>query len=416
DNPSYQQSPRHFVPTGMHSLALGTNLVEPLHALRLDAAGTTQHPVGCAPDEDMTVSSIASRYGLIRRVQWKKDHAKGSLLLQLDADPFVEQRIEGTNPISLYWFAPVGVVSSMFMQWRGSLEYRFDIIASQFHTGRLIVGYVPGLTASLQLQMDYMKLKSSSYVVFDLQESNSFTFEVPYVSYRPWWVRKYGGNYLPSSTDAPSTLFMYVQVPLIPMEAVSDTIDINVYVRGGSSFEVCVPVQPSLGLNWNTDFILRNDEEYRAKTGYAPYYAGVWHSFNNSNSLVFRWGSASDQIAQWPTISVPRGELAFLRIKDGKQAAVGTQPWRTMVVWPSGHGYNIGIPTYNAERARQLAQHLYGGGSLTDEKAKQLFVPANQQGPGKVSNGNPVWEVMRAPLATQRAHIQDFEFIEAIPE
>ncbi len=416
DNPSYQQSPRHFVPTGMHSLALGTNLVEPLHALRLDAAGTTQHPVGCAPDEDMTVSSIASRYGLIRRVQWKKDHAKGSLLLQLDADPFVEQRIEGTNPISLYWFAPVGVVSSMFMQWRGSLEYRFDIIASQFHTGRLIVGYVPGLTASLQLQMDYMKLKSSSYVVFDLQESNSFTFEVPYVSYRPWWVRKYGGNYLPSSTDAPSTLFMYVQVPLIPMEAVSDTIDINVYVRGGSSFEVCVPVQPSLGLNWNTDFILRNDEEYRAKTGYAPYYAGVWHSFNNSNSLVFRWGSASDQIAQWPTISVPRGELAFLRIKDGKQAAVGTQPWRTMVVWPSGHGYNIGIPTYNAERARQLAQHLYGGGSLTDEKAKQLFVPANQQGPGKVSNGNPVWEVMRAPLSTQRAHMQDFEFIEAIPE
>nr|WMV69900.1 MAG: polyprotein [Deformed wing virus] len=416
DNPSYQQSPRHFVPTGMHSLALGTNLVEPLHALRLDAAGTTQHPVGCAPDEDMTVSSIASRYGLIRQVQWKKDHAKGSLLLQLDADPFVEQRIEGTNPISLYWFAPVGVVSSMFMQWRGSLEYRFDIIASQFHTGRLIVGYVPGLTASLQQQMDYMKLKSSSYVVFDLQESNSFTFEVPYVSYRPWWVRKYGGNYLPSSTDAPSTLFMYVQVPLIPMEAVSDTIDINVYVRGGSSFEVCVPVQPSLGLNWNTDFILRNDEEYRAKTGYAPYYAGVWHSFNNSNSLVFRWGSASDQIAQWPTISVPRGELAFLRIRDGKRAAVGTQPWRTMVVWPSGHGYNIGIPTYNAERARQLAQHLYGGGSLTDEKAKQLFVPANQQGPGTASNGNPVWEVMRAPLATQRTHVQDFEFIEAIPE
>ena len=416
DNPSYQQSPRHFVPTGMHSLALGTNLVEPLHALRLDASGTTQHPVGCAPDEDMTVSSIASRYGLIRQVQWKKDHAKGSLLLQLDADPFVEQKIEGTNPISLYWFAPVGVVSSMFMQWRGSLEYRFDIIASQFHTGRLIVGYVPGLTASLQRQMDYMKLKSSSYVVFDLQESNSFTFEVPYVSYRPWWVRKYGGNYLPSSTDAPSTLFMYVQVPLIPMEAVSDTIDINVYVRGGSSFEVCVPVQPSLGLNWNTDFILRNDEEYRAKNGYAPYYAGVWHSFNNSNSLVFRWGSASDQIAQWPTITVPRGELAFLRIRDAKQAAVGTQPWRTMVVWPSGHGYNIGIPTYNAERARQLAQHLYGGGSLTDEKAKQLFVPANQQGPGKVSNGNPVWEVMRAPLATQQAHIQDFEFVEAVPE
>ncbi len=36
-----------------------------------------------------------------------KDH----FCYQLDADPFVEQRIEGTNPISLYWFAPVGVVS-----------------------------------------------------------------------------------------------------------------------------------------------------------------------------------------------------------------------------------------------------------------------------------------------------------------
>ncbi len=86
-----------------------------------------------------------------------------------------------------------------------------------------------------------------------------------------------------------------------------------------------------------------------------------------------------DQIAQWPTISVPRGELAFLRIKDGKQAAVGTQPWRTMVVWPSGHGYNIGIPTYNAERARQLAQHLYGGGSLTDRRANNyLFLLINK--------------------------------------
>nr|UDL13970.1 MAG: polyprotein [Xiangshan picorna-like virus 4] len=395
DNPPLQQAPHYLVPTGTHSMALGNNLVEPLHSLRLDAAGQTQHPAGCQPTEEMTVQNTIKRFGLIRQLKWSKDHHKGEKLLNIPADPFVHVAASKGH-----WFTPTGVVSSNFMYWRGSLEFKFDIIASPYHTGRLIVGYIPGVTSDKDVT--YQQLKSSPYVVYDLQDSNSFTFTVPYVSYRPWWMRRFTGNYVDAQVVAPSSLFVFVQVPLVPMEAVTAELDINVYMRGASNFEVSIPVQPSLGLNWNTEFIKRSYEIYQALEGYYPYYAGVWHSFNSSKSLVFRRGALSDQIAQFPTPSVLKGYYTVFGLNMIKDAPKGTQDWLYMVVWPSGHGYNIGIPTLSYGKAKSLAIHLYGGGSLTDTVAMALFVPASQQGAGEYSNGNPMWTAYSYPLPKQK--------------
>nr|UDL13968.1 MAG: polyprotein [Xiangshan picorna-like virus 2] len=398
DNPPYAQAPRYFVPTGAHSLSLGTSLAEPLQALRLDAKGQTQHMVGCDPDEAMTVSSIASHYGLIKQVVWSKDKTMGAKLFSVDADPFPTVAAT-TGAVDTHWVPPVGVVAGNFMYWRGSLEYRFDVIASQFHTGRLLVGYVPAALDGVDDKIDINTIKSSPYVVYDLQEGNSFTFTVPYVSFRPWWPRKYAGNYPVSTTFAPSRLFLLVQVPLVPMESVVAEVHINVYLRGASSFEVSVPVQPCFGLNWNTQFLLRNTEEYRALQGYAPYYAGTWHSFNKGNSLVFRWGTLSDQIAQWPDVKRVKDMATYFKLAVPEDAPQGDQPWTFMVVWPSGHGYSIGIPTKTEQAASRLAKLLYSGSSLGDKTVAANFVPSNNQGQGSYSNGNPVWERINVSIS-----------------
>nr|AWK77848.1 polyprotein [Darwin bee virus 3] len=390
DKPPETQAPSYLVPTGVHSLAHGTNVTEPLHALRLDARGQTKHIPGCEPDEDMTVDSLVRHYGLIDRVQWSKDYVVGAKIWAIDADPFAVN-MASDKGLTTYWVPPVGVVAGNYMYWRGSLEYRFDIIASQFHTGRLIVGYIPGYDGE-GINIDYNIIKSSPYVVYDLQEGNSFTFEVPYTSYRPFWPRKFAGNYEVSTTKAPSRLFMFVQVPLIPMEAVAESIDINIYLRGGKSFEVSVPTQPCFGLNWDTRFLTRSNEDYQALQGYAPYYAGTWHSFNNGNSLIFRWGTLSDEIAQFPSIKVDPGDFAYVQLQG--DYPTGTQKWVYFVVWPSGHGYNIGIPVRNIKDAQGLGAHLYRGGSLTDAAAIKYFVPATEQGSGSYSKGNPIGRIL----------------------
>lgn len=297
DNPTLSSVPSYLIPTGSHSWSLGTGLVEPLHNLRLDNKCPGVGRVGI--DNSETNIGIPCRtFGLLKAIDWssldKSKNSQGYCLFDCDAHPQLDKKHfkKNTKPsmMDTYNVPPVTVISSLYQQWRGTLEFRFDFVCSMFHTGRVLVAYIPGLHGD-SCTITLNQARSSPHMVFSLQDSNTFTFKVPYISDKPWWYRKYCSSQRRKEENAPSKLVMFVLNPLVVMESVSPAIEILVYVRAGDDFEVSVPVQPSVGLGYNRINAVDVKNKARALEGHYPYWCTNWNGFGESKKYIVYYGT-----------------------------------------------------------------------------------------------------------------------------
>ncbi|APG77410.1 hypothetical protein [Hubei picorna-like virus 26] len=372
DNPPSRRVANYIVPTATHSWSMGTDITEPLQMLRLSNTGRTMHPD--VVENEQLVASVVSKFGLVNTFDWTQSDESGKILWKCSAAPILEMSCynailsKDKHILTSYYIPPVGVVSSLFQYWRGSLEFRFDVIATQFHTGRLLVGYVPGATSSSKITLS--QLYASPHMIFTLQENQTFTYQIPYIANKPFWSRNYVGNHKASEVIPPSYLYVAVLNPLIPMESVVAKIQINVYMRGGPDFEVSIPVQPCFGLAFNRNVLYTDTEIVKALTGYWPYYAGTWHSFLSSEYLIFRWGTASDEVAQFQNNYLKK------MILDARRAA--TDPMKTYTSYYYSFENSAEAPKYQDASGRvQIANIgliLYG---LTNSYT--IFVPISSQ-------------------------------------
>lgn len=95
-------------------------------------------------------------------------------------------------------------ISQMFRYWRGSIKFKFTFAKTKFHGGRVMAAYVPttndAVTTAIQSnlvpvpEITGVNPQPFQYsAVFDLRDSNTFEFTVPYVSARPW-ISTYGSS------------------------------------------------------------------------------------------------------------------------------------------------------------------------------------------------------------------------------
>jgi len=111
------------------------------------------------------------------------------------------------------------------------MVYRFHVVKTQFHSGRLRVSFRPYVyvdNATIQ------NMPAFSYTEeVDLSSGADFTFEVPFVSVRPWLHTYYDVKTSLVSGDARNTATGVVQVsvinPLVAPATVSTSVDILVF-------------------------------------------------------------------------------------------------------------------------------------------------------------------------------------------
>lgn len=138
----------------------------------------------------------------------------------------------------------LGFLAIPFSQWSGSIKYRFEIIKSQYHNGRIRISYEPsGAPLNSDMNTAYSK-------VVDISTTSDFEFSVPwsqpepYKSVSPKLSQQYyiapGGikNYNPDLCNG----IIYVSV-VNELTSPDDStpIYVNVYISGGEDFEVAVP-------------------------------------------------------------------------------------------------------------------------------------------------------------------------------
>ncbi|UZX50446.1 polyprotein [Recilia dorsalis iflavirus 2] len=306
DKPSTSAHPQYFSPQPAQSWCLGTNESENAYSLRLNH---TLNPVRTDIASDLfTVSSIVKRYGLVSRKSWDSAKSSGSKLFSFPAIPMMRTQDYSTvsiNNQTCYFLPPVSVMANLFQFFRGTLKLRLDFVATQMHTGRLLVAYVPG-DHSDSLTLD--DLYSSPYVEFDLKESQQLEFQIPFVSDKKYWPRTNNLDNPNLDLYAPGYVYIYVLNPLVCMDSISNSIDYNVYLAGGDDFELVVPAQSTVGLSFEVDTIQPSSDSFYRKGGYNDgFYVGTYHNLDINNKqysvgqsfAINRWGIYAGHVVEY---------------------------------------------------------------------------------------------------------------------
>lgn len=200
--------------------------------------------------DEMDLLSVAKTPMPIGIINWTDELATSTRLMTLQVHPKIVQSITdstGVYAIPTY----LAYVCNAFKFWRGSLRYRFEIVGTQHHTGRLLVAWIPndsqnGANFAIASNLDINALAMYPCEVFDLALNKEFEFVVPYNSptrYKkmPLLDRFNEPPFDPAQATSDYTLgslVVIVQNSLTHPGTVSNNVDVNVFLSGGDDFDL----------------------------------------------------------------------------------------------------------------------------------------------------------------------------------
>lgn len=216
--------------------------------------------VGLGDADELSILSLAKRESFLAAFAWSTVNAQDDVLYAKQVTP-VSFNTFSTGLSQELHLTPVAFTANPFTYWRGSLKFRFQIVASAFHKGRIKIVYDPYLLLSgavSEYNVNYAH-------ICDLAGERDFTLEFGWgqkTSWLPIQDLQTALAYYPAgdtallTTPSPSVgangMFSVVVVNSLtsPSDEVAP-IQINVFISASDDFEVCVPQCSHLvGLSW----------------------------------------------------------------------------------------------------------------------------------------------------------------------
>jgi len=192
--------------------------------------------------DEMIIKEYVSRMSVIKRFPWSGVDATGTTLAVWNVMPGVVA--EATVLLGQFSVSPspLAFIAGMFRYWRGTLKYRLAIAKTAFHTGTLEIVWQMGLNSNTPATSAQDAL--SQRFIWDVTQSSSIEFEVPYVARTPWTqVYFTNSDNVVSATDL-TTGRIYVNV-INPLTNSSGIVPANVYlilyISGGEDIEFGMP-------------------------------------------------------------------------------------------------------------------------------------------------------------------------------
>jgi len=206
--------------------------------------------VGIDAKDELVIHEMVSRESFLTSFDWKVGTAVEQLLFNIVIDPCVHRQNGGGNNPELHM--PAMCYATMpFEYWKGSLKYRFQIVCSGYHKGRLKFVYDPVSTP----QNGIAEYNTAYTQIVDVAENNDFAIEVGWGQSTPW--RRHVGisyNDGPPYGDTPlaynsissqygnGTLSVYIVNELtVPSDVEDNDVQINVFLSACDDYEVAAP-------------------------------------------------------------------------------------------------------------------------------------------------------------------------------
>jgi hypothetical protein len=249
--PPMTKAPDPYRPTCVSSLA-NTTVPDVVNKLSVDdKQELTIDPciAGYGEHDPLSIKAIASRESYLTTFNWAMStSAEGTtkspttgLIWNCRVDPTV-----WNTTGSAFLFPACAAAALPFEFWTGTMKFRFQIVCSSFHKGRIKVVYDPNDVQANEYNTNYLK-------VIDIAEEQDVTIEVGIG--RPTTLLKHSEPGVDPVTNMYNTtplthsdqlgngvISIFVVNELTsPNSVANNDIQINVYVSMGDDFEVFVP-------------------------------------------------------------------------------------------------------------------------------------------------------------------------------
>ena len=223
--------------------------LDPKNELTIDPSA-----IGLPPHDELAIENLVTKNSLISLINWSTTDAVDTLLWSARVTPFMYGN-DGATPNKVY-MTPSALVAAQFQNWRGDMIFKFQIVASKYHQGRLRIAFDP-YSATVQ---SVAEVGSSVYnTIVDLSESCEAEIRVPYQQALAW-LRNSGSTAVtdqPTSTSGTLTMddnlyngIISLRVlTLLTAPVATSTLKILISVRGADNLEFANPISYSTGLS-----------------------------------------------------------------------------------------------------------------------------------------------------------------------
>jgi hypothetical protein len=273
--PTYVGEIIPYKPTLVGNLA-NTNAPDTSNKLTLDMKQeltVDSRTMGLDGTDEMSLKSIAMRESFLTNFSWQVADTTETLLWNCEVNPRVWNEFFATLGDPIEYHMPACCFAALpFRFWRGSMKYRFQIVASAFHKGRIKVTYDPSYPLTNEYNTNYTR-------IIDLAEERDFTVEIGWGQQQPYLKGRQmlsgsGEIYSTSAIGADPNDFangiisVYVVNELtVPNSDANNDIEINVFVSAGEDIEFAAPDESEIrDLSWFTP----QAGEYTPQSGEVP--------------------------------------------------------------------------------------------------------------------------------------------------
>jgi hypothetical protein len=248
--PAITKTPEPYRPTQISSLALTT---VPDNAQKLtvdDKQELTIDPriSGIGGTDPMNIREIAKRESYLTTFSWNVGTAPDSLLFNARLDPVTWAQPGGGDS---FHFPACAFAALPFQYWKGSMKFRFQIVCSSFHKGRLKIVWDPNFIAD-NTYLGYSEYNTNYLKIVDIAEETDFTIEcgmgqnTSFVEHHNPGIdsvtQMYSTTRYTSYEPCNGVIGLFVVNELTtPNTLVNNDIEVNVFVSMGDDFEVAVP-------------------------------------------------------------------------------------------------------------------------------------------------------------------------------
>lgn len=223
--------------------------------------------------DEMLISGLAGRESYLCSIAWNTAQAADQVLFYSRINPMLYDTTT-ISPLAIY-MTPLAYVSNLFRYWRGDIIFKFKIVASKYHKGRLRISYDPLGDATTNLITVDNSTNIVQTTIVDIGETNEVEFRVPYQQAyqflecrgpystdKGWAVNSTAGMTIDERVDNGNITVRVLNALTAPVA--SSDVNILVYVRGASNIEFADPID--VDTSNRASFFAAQSETYREET------------------------------------------------------------------------------------------------------------------------------------------------------
>lgn len=200
---------------------------------------------GLQEHDPLCIKDIAQRESYLTTFDWVMGTAPETLLWNCRVSPMLWAESGSPPPAQTFHLPACAYAVLPFKYWTGSIKFRFQIVCSSFHKGRIKVVYDPDFVSTNEYNTNYIQL-------VDISEDNDFSITIGPAQERSLMEISeigvdavstlYSTTQYASKENGNGVIGVYIVNELTtPNSAVNNDIQINVFVSACDDFEVFVP-------------------------------------------------------------------------------------------------------------------------------------------------------------------------------